>query len=107
MTVVPSTSAHFTLPSNTSNSSTSPTSPYSPLPLEDLPLYRDDYIGLRSIDKRGGLIRGVCQGVHMEIDEQCWDSVVAYLGASGEDGPVHKELAKAVGAEESGLVFQN
>lgn len=87
-TVVPSTSAHFTLPANSTNSNDSLGSDsYDPLPLEDLPLYREDYIGLRFINERGGLIRGVCSGAHMEIGKKCWERVVSFLGAQGEEGP--------------------
>jgi hypothetical protein len=42
----------------------------------------------------------------MEIDEECWESIVAHLGASGEDGLIRKELTEDVEAEGSGLVFQ-
>ncbi|GAA6024338.1 hypothetical protein JCM11491_000382 [Sporobolomyces phaffii] len=80
-TVVPPTSAHFTLPSSSSSSSSSsaPAS-YDPLPFVDLPLYVDDYIGLRALDERHAVVLGVCPGVHMEIRDECWDAVVAHLG---------------------------
>ena len=83
-TVVPPTSAHFTLPAPTN--STTPPLPgfYDALPLEDLPLYQDDFIGLRSINERGDLVRGVCRGVHMEIGKKCWQRVVSFLGERGE-----------------------
>ena len=50
----------------------------------DLPLYRDDYIGLRALDKEGGLHRQTCHGPHMNIDKDCWQSVIAWLGDNGK-----------------------
>ncbi|GAA5962961.1 hypothetical protein JCM3765_006730 [Sporobolomyces pararoseus] len=90
-TVVPPTSSHFTLPAP-SNSTTPPLPGfYDALPLEDLPLYQDDYIGLRSINERGDLIRGVCRGVHMEISKKCWERVVSFLGERGHRGPKQED----------------
>ena len=71
MTVIPFTSPLFTLPSATD--------PKEALPYEDLPLYADDYIGLKELDRRGGLHQDTCRGQHMEIDDDCWKRVLAWL----------------------------
>ncbi|GAA5923630.1 palmitoyl-protein thioesterase family protein [Sporobolomyces koalae] len=80
-TVVPATSAHFTLPA--ANASTNV--PYDPLPLDRIPLYARDYIGLRTLDEKGSLVRGVCKGVHMEIGKKCWNKVVQFLGPERDE----------------------
>lgn len=98
--MIPSTSAHFTLPVNASSSS-SPTSNYSPLPLSSLPLYQDDYIGLRTLDERGDLVRRVCKGVHMQIGKKCWEQVVSWLGPVG-DGKGASEIEEEEAEEEAG-----
>ncbi|GAA5912912.1 hypothetical protein JCM8208_002080 [Rhodotorula glutinis] len=92
MTVVPPQSAHFTLPSP-NDTSTCPLPPLPPvpgcyahpLPWSGLPLYRDDWVGLRALDERGRVERRVCKGVHMEIGDECWDAIVSvFVGGPGE-----------------------
>ncbi|GAA5893104.1 hypothetical protein JCM6882_003887 [Rhodosporidiobolus microsporus] len=93
LTVVPPHSSHFTLPSpNATNCPTPPLpsdpSCYStPLPWSSLPLYTHDYIGLRALDEKGRIVKGVCEGAHMEISEECWEGVVRWFGKRGEKGP--------------------
>ena len=85
-TVAPPQSAHFTLPSpnatNCDKQLPNPTKPcyLDPVPYSDLPLYVEDYIGLRKLDEGGRVVRDVCEGTHMEIDRECWESVVSWLG---------------------------
>lgn len=76
MTVIPATSPLFTLPSADN--------PSEALPYADLPLYEQDYIGLKALDEAGGLHHASCNGQHMEIDEECWSTVIRWLGRSGE-----------------------
>ena len=99
MTVVPPHSAHFTLPSP-NDSSTCPLPPLPPvpgcyahpLPWARLPLYRDDYVGLRALDERGRVERRVCEGVHMEIRDECWDAIVSvFVGGGGKGGEGRSE----------------
>lgn len=87
VTVVPPQSAHFTLPSPSATNCPFPPDPndlacyLDPVPYEDLPLYGQDYIGLKKLDKKGGLVLGECVGQHMEISNACWEQVVSWLGA--------------------------
>ncbi|ORY59910.1 Alpha/Beta hydrolase protein [Leucosporidium creatinivorum] len=97
-TVVPPHSSHFTLPSPNATNCPLPPLPAdplcyaTPLPFDSLPLYSHDYIGLRKLDKRGAIIKGVCQGEHMQIDEECWEGVVSWLG-EGEGRIPKKETS--------------
>ncbi|GAA5895722.1 hypothetical protein JCM5296_007403 [Sporobolomyces johnsonii] len=93
ITVVPPHTSHFTLPSPSAHNCPSPPDPSSPpcyltpVPFAHLPLYREDYIGLRVLDERGAVVKGVCRGAHMQIDETCWEGVVRWFGKRGEKGP--------------------
>ncbi|GAA5954133.1 hypothetical protein JCM21900_002900 [Sporobolomyces salmonicolor] len=93
ITVVPPHTSHFTLPSPSARNCPSPPGPSSPpcyltpVPFDHLPLYREDYIGLRLLDERGAVVKGVCRGAHMQIDETCWEGVVRWFGQRGEKGP--------------------
>jgi len=50
------------------------------IPMRHQPLYKEDWIGLRTLDKRGGVVLEVCLGEHMEIGE-CWERLVRqYVG---------------------------
>lgn len=49
------------------------------MPLSDLPLYQEDYIGLRALNESGRLHRLVCKGQHMEISDDCWETVMEWL----------------------------
>lgn len=112
MTVVPPHSAHFTLPSP-NDTSTCPLPPLppdpgcyaAPLPWSELPLYKDDYVGLRTLDERRSVSKRVCEGVHMEIGRECWKAIRrVFVGGRGrdqggeEEGPAEAGLMR--GAEE-------
>ncbi|KAF9467286.1 palmitoyl-protein thioesterase [Collybia nuda] len=44
------------------------------------PLYQEDWIGLRTLDERGGVIFDVCVGEHMQLGD-CWQGLVReYIG---------------------------
>lgn len=85
-TVAPPQSAHFTLPSpnatNCDDKLPNPAKPcyLDPVPYSDLPLYVEDYIGLKKLDEEGKVVREVCVGTHMEINRACWEGVVSWLG---------------------------
>lgn len=83
--MIPSTSAWFTLP----NVTASPPLPLQPVPLpwSALPIYTDDYIGLKKLDKAGKVKLGECQGEHMQIDEACWEDVLDHLGTGKRKSP--------------------
>ncbi|KAH8918060.1 alpha/beta-hydrolase, partial [Atractiella rhizophila] len=74
-TVSPPASSFFTLPD--------PSAPFLPLPLSRLPLYSEDYIGLKQLHDRDSLWFGTCDGFHMQIDEACWNQILSWLGPQG------------------------
>ncbi|GMK54298.1 hypothetical protein CspeluHIS016_0108840 [Cutaneotrichosporon spelunceum] len=69
-TVVPGLSAHWATmdPDNSSHI----------IPLEEQELYSGDFIGLKRLDKRGGLHRPFCPGEHMDLGGEggCGDRLV-------------------------------
>ncbi|BGP21140.1 palmitoyl-protein thioesterase [Rhodotorula toruloides] len=91
-TVVPPHSSHFTLPSPSASNCPRPPLPLdlscypTPLPYSDLPLYAEDYIGLQKLDKRGAVVLDVCEGPHMDIDEECWRKITRWFGERGWKG---------------------
>ncbi|GAA6059856.1 hypothetical protein JCM10212_007061 [Sporobolomyces blumeae] len=105
-TVVPPHSAHFTLPDpDATNCPSRPSATCYKTPLDPslIPLYARDYNGLRTLDERGKVERLVCNGVHMEISDQCWDTVVRYLGKADRGTAVRHELAQE---DDTRLLFQ-
>ncbi|GAA5873709.1 hypothetical protein JCM8547_002681 [Rhodosporidiobolus lusitaniae] len=93
LTVIPPHTAHFTLPSLNASNCPAPPLPADPLcystpiPWSALPLYKHDYIGLRQLDEAGRVTKGMCEGAHMQIDEECWEGIVRWFGKRGEKGP--------------------
>ncbi|KNZ57023.1 uncharacterized protein VP01_225g6 [Puccinia sorghi] len=61
-----------------------------------------DYIGLKTLDQAGKIHYGTCFGGHMQIDEDCWQSVMDWLG----DGP-SESLYSALQADAQQLVLQH
>lgn len=50
------------------------------IPMRLQPLYKEDWIGLRTLDERGGVVFEACIGEHMQIKE-CWERLVRqYVG---------------------------
>lgn len=50
------------------------------IPMRLQPLYKDDWIGLRELDERNGVVFDVCEGEHMQIST-CWERIVRqYVG---------------------------
>ncbi|KAG7090916.1 hypothetical protein E1B28_009991 [Marasmius oreades] len=45
------------------------------LPMKMQPLYKEDWIGLKELDERNGVVFDVCEGTHMDIGE-CWERLV-------------------------------
>ncbi|EGG10454.1 putative palmitoyl-protein thioesterase precursor [Melampsora larici-populina 98AG31] len=70
--VKPAASAHFGVSTRTEES----------IPLERLPIYKEDYIGLKELDESGRIAYGICDGSHMQIGEQCWNSVLDWIGTA-------------------------
>jgi len=103
--VVSPQTAHFTLPSpNATNCAplAEPGCYIDPVEWEDLPLYKEDYIGLRELNERGGVAKGECEGEHMQIDDDCWEGVISWLG----DGTGARAHHPAAGGDDGRLVIQ-
>lgn len=50
------------------------------IPMRLQPLYQEDWIGLRTLDERGGVVFDVCVGEHMQMGD-CWQGLVRkYVG---------------------------
>jgi palmitoyl-protein thioesterase len=50
------------------------------IPMRLQPLYKEDWIGLRTLDEREGVVFEACVGEHMQIKD-CWERVVRqYVG---------------------------
>lgn len=45
------------------------------IPMYMQPLYQEDWIGLRDLDERNGVVFEVCKGEHMQISD-CWEDLV-------------------------------
>ena len=45
------------------------------VPMRMQRLYVEDWIGLRTLDERGGVVLESCEGVHMELGG-CWERIV-------------------------------
>ncbi|KAG6866627.1 hypothetical protein C0991_000737 [Blastosporella zonata] len=45
------------------------------IPMHLQPLYLEDWIGLRQLDERGGVVFDTCVGEHMQMGE-CWEGLV-------------------------------
>ncbi|UZJ51153.1 hypothetical protein CBS101457_000473 [Exobasidium rhododendri] len=51
------------------------------IPLRQSSIYKEDWIGLKTLDKRGSLVLDLCHGVHMQIDAACQMKVFGkYVG---------------------------
>ncbi|ROT43036.1 palmitoyl-protein thioesterase [Sodiomyces alkalinus F11] len=71
------------------------------VPLRARQLYREDWLGLRALDRKGGLRFRQIPGDHMQIGEEVLNSTFAeFLGPAGKKFAVEKEGAA------DGLVFE-
>jgi palmitoyl-protein thioesterase len=46
------------------------------IPIRQQPLYRDNRIGLRTLDESGRIHFATCEGAHMRISDECWKPLV-------------------------------
>lgn len=46
------------------------------VPMRMQPLYREDWIGLRTLDERGAVVLETCEGEHMVLTDECWQPLV-------------------------------
>ena len=45
------------------------------IPMRQQPLYQEDWIGLRELDERKGVVFELCKGEHMQMND-CWEDLV-------------------------------
>jgi len=58
------------------------------IPMRMQELYVDDTIGLRRLDKKGGVIFRTCDGVHMQLTDECWKPLVEeFVGGGVRETP--------------------
>lgn len=63
------------------------------VPLRESQLYRDDWIGLRELDRRGALVFRTCAGAHMHLSDECRAATWGrFLGPP----PLRDELRRAL-----------
>ncbi|KZP00184.1 alpha/beta-hydrolase [Calocera viscosa TUFC12733] len=67
-TVNPPVSSHF--------GSRPPENDTAEIPMREQELYREDWIGLRKLDERGGVFMLMCEGHHMQLEKECWEPIV-------------------------------
>jgi palmitoyl-protein thioesterase len=48
---------------------------------------------LRTLDKRGAVVLDVCEGTHMEIDDECWRRITRWFGERGWKGDEEARLS--------------
>jgi len=46
------------------------------IPMRMQEVYKEDRIGLRSLDERGGVVLETCEGTHMQLKDECWVPLV-------------------------------
>ena len=51
-------------------------SPNSMVPLEETPLYQEDWLGLKDLDKAGKLKLMSVDGDHLQLDQQSLDNII-------------------------------
>ncbi|KAG6886265.1 hypothetical protein C0993_006675 [Termitomyces sp. T159_Od127] len=52
------------------------------IPMRSQPLYQEDWIGLRQLDEKGGIVFETCVGEHMQMGD-CWKRLIQnYVGNS-------------------------
>jgi palmitoyl-protein thioesterase len=57
------------------------------IPMRLQPLYTEDWIGLRKLDKSGRLVLESCEGEHMHLRTECWKPIVKrFCGGIDDDG---------------------
>ncbi|WAQ92512.1 hypothetical protein PtA15_16A420 [Puccinia triticina] len=101
--VIPPTSAYFTIPNATESTLPDILDPI-PIALQDLPIYQEDYIGLKVLDEAGKIHYGTCFGAHMQIDEDCWENVMDWLGDQSRS---EANLLLQTGPQNQQLVLQH
>ena len=57
--------------------------------MKEQPLYKDDIIGIRTLDESGRLHFESCDGAHMHLKVECWEPIVRqYVGDTIDQEPI-------------------
>ncbi|TCD61636.1 hypothetical protein EIP91_008142 [Steccherinum ochraceum] len=72
------------------------------VPMRMQPVYVEDRIGLKSLDKRGDVVLETCVGQHMELSTKCWKPLVRrYVGGlEGNATAAVAEMATGAGIQD-------
>lgn len=54
------------------------------LPMRLQPIYLENWIGLRELDQRGGIVFETCKGEHMQMGD-CWEDLVRKFVGGAEE----------------------
>jgi palmitoyl-protein thioesterase len=54
------------------------------LPMRLQPIYLENWIGLRELDERGGIVFETCKGEHMQMGD-CWEDLVREFVGGAEE----------------------
>jgi hypothetical protein len=77
----PATSSAHSSPFVADRNGGAPDSPPTIIPMRMQPLYVQDWIGLRTLDERGGVHLESCAAPHMHLPDECWVWLVEkYVG---------------------------
>jgi palmitoyl-protein thioesterase len=56
------------------------------IPMREQPLYKEDTIGIRTLDEAGRIHLESCDAVHMHLKLECWEPIVKkYIGGTTSD----------------------
>ncbi|KAG8754506.1 hypothetical protein FRC14_005009 [Serendipita sp. 396] len=94
-TVIPKESAWFgsyEIPSDDDGT----TDPPAIIHMRRQPLYKEDWIGLRTLDEQEKVFMVVCNGEHMRLEEACWLPIVERWTGDIDMDEVNKEDTKRV-----------
>ncbi|KAG8853466.1 hypothetical protein FRB91_004858 [Serendipita sp. 411] len=94
-TVIPKESAWFgsyEIPSDDDGT----TDPPAIIHMRRQPLYKEDWIGLRTLDEQEKVFMVVCNGEHMRLEEACWLPIVERWTGDVDMDEVNEEDTKRV-----------
>lgn len=58
------------------------------IPMRMQEIYVHDTIGLRRLDREGGILFRACDGAHMQLTEECWKPLVEeFVGGAARQTP--------------------
>ncbi|KAE8268196.1 hypothetical protein A4X09_0g4142 [Tilletia walkeri] len=78
-----------------------------PIPLRKSVIYTEDRLGLQKMDKKGSLVFETCEGIHMQIDQECEDKVFGrYIGIAPPSSFSVSRLSEPIRQFGSALWYQ-